>query len=396
MRCPSVPILCWSVHCGTLRWCRAADEAGGAGEAISKMTGRDITQFVTSIWWRSNHVVSIVAIVLALWTGSGHCDVPDAAHMPDQTGTISGQVTDAESHAPLIGASVVIEGTPWGAAVDGQGRFAITGVPVGGYTIVFSSLSYRPLAKTDIIVRPGRISFVDVALHLQPIRLKGTQVRAAYFADPPAPATSSIGFTAEELRRTPGAAGDISRMIFGLPSVAKINDIINSLVVRGGNPIENAFYLDNIEIPNINHFPIPGSTGGPIGLLNVDFIEDVQFSAGGFPVEYGDRLSSVMDITFREGNREEIDVQLDANIAGFGFVAEGRWVRVGVRGWWRPAGAISTCWSKPWAAIWRRDSPTIRENSATTSIRRTMSVCSVCAAMTSSISAGTKPKRTAM
>ena len=108
-----------------------------------------------------------------------------------------------------------------------------------------------------------------------------------------------------------------------LPSVAKVNDQSNSLIIRGGSPIENAFYLDNIEIPNINHYPTQGSSGGPIGMVNVDFIKDVNFHTGGFGASYGDRLSSIMEINFREGNRDELDGQLDLNFAGFGGTAEG-------------------------------------------------------------------------
>jgi hypothetical protein len=95
------------------------------------------------------------------------------------------------------------------------------------------------------------------------------------------------------------------------------------LIVRGGNPIENTFFIDNIEIPNINHFPSMASSGGPIGMVNVDFIQDVEFFTGGFSAKYGDKLSSIMDISFREGNRNEFDGQLDLNFAGFGGVFEG-------------------------------------------------------------------------
>jgi len=132
-----------------------------------------------------------------------------------------------------------------------------------------------------------------------------------------------IGFSAEEIRRAPGSAGDVSRILMSLPSVAKVNDQSNSLIVRGGSPIENCFYIDNIEIPNINHYPTQGASGGPIGMVNVDFIQDVNFYTGGFSSVYGDKLSSIMDMTFREGNREEFDAQLDLNFAGFGGVAEG-------------------------------------------------------------------------
>jgi hypothetical protein len=93
--------------------------------------------------------------------------------------------------------------------------------------------------------------------------------------------------------------------------------------VRGGSPTENAFYIDNIEVPNINHFPTQGASGGPIGMINVDLIQDVSFRAGGFGSLYGDRLSSILELNFREGNRNEFDGQLNLDFIGFGGVVEG-------------------------------------------------------------------------
>ena len=148
-------------------------------------------------------------------------------------------------------------------------------------------------------------------------------VTGGYFNTQDENLTSAINFSAEEIRRAPGSAGDVSRIIYGLPSVAKVDDSKNSLIVRGGASFENGFYIDNIEIPNINHFPEYGSSGGPIGMLNVDFIQDVDFYSGGFSSAYGDRLSSIMALSYREGNRDEFDAQFDLHFAGVGAAAEG-------------------------------------------------------------------------
>ena len=148
-------------------------------------------------------------------------------------------------------------------------------------------------------------------------------VHAGYFQKSNKQANSSTEFSYEEIRRAPGSTGDVSCNLMTLPSIAKVNDQRNNLIVRGGNPIENTFYIDNIEIPNINHFPNQGSSGGPIGLVNVDFIQDVTFFSGGFWLVYGDKLFSIMDISFRKGNRSEFDGQLGLNFAGFGGAAEG-------------------------------------------------------------------------
>jgi hypothetical protein len=239
------------------------------------------------------------------------------------TGTVKGQVHSRKPRTALPGVAVSLDGTELVSNTGGDGWFTLEGVPLGSYTVQFRMIGYRPLARPDVIVRPNRITFVDVELERLPVQLDGIVVVSGYFPDEEKQPTSITGYSGEEIRRAPGSAGDVSRIMATLPSVAKINDQSNSLIVRGGSPIENAFFVDNVEIPNVNHFPTQGTSGGAIGLLNVDFIQDVSFRTGGFSASYGDRLSSVMDIKLREGNRNEFDGQLDLNFAGFGGVAEG-------------------------------------------------------------------------
>ncbi|HKJ66561.1 MAG TPA: TonB-dependent receptor, partial [bacterium] len=244
-------------------------------------------------------------------------------HAQTPTGAIRGEVTDADTGTPLIGTNVIILDTEMGSATDESGRYLITNVPVGSYSLAFRYIGYEPLVKTDAIVKPVRNTVVDAELQPSSLSSESVTVTAGYFSRAEEEPTSTISFSNEEVRRAPGSGGDVSRILMSLPSVAKVNDQSNQLIVRGGNPMENAFFIDNIEIPNINHFPEAASTGGPIGMVNVDFIEDVTFFTGGFPARFGDKLSAVMDLDFREGNREEFDGQLDLNFAGFGGVAEG-------------------------------------------------------------------------
>jgi hypothetical protein len=238
-------------------------------------------------------------------------------------GIIQGKLTASDTRAPLAGADVVLLNTILGSATDLDGNFIITGVPVGNYALRFSYIGYEPLIQTDIIVRPKRITFVEAGLKISAVASRAVDVNGGYFIKNDEQPVSITTFLREEIRRAPGSMGDVSRIIMTLPSVAKVDDQTNNLIIRGGSPLENSFYVDNIEIPNINHFPTQGASGGPIGLLNVDFIHDVDFHAGGFSAIYGDKLSSIMNITFREGNRDEFDGQLDLNFAGFGTVAEG-------------------------------------------------------------------------
>ena len=262
-----------------------------------------------------------LALTLALSIG-----ISKAVPVPDQVakiGTIKGKIVDQETKMPLAGVSIIVTGTAAGAKTDTSGVYTIKKLAVGNYSLQFSLIGYESIYKADIIVRPKRISMVDAELKVSAVTASDVIVTAGYFPETEDKPNSVVSYSAEEIRRAPGSAGDVSRIMMTLPSVAKVNDQMNSLIVRGGSPIENAFYIDNIEIPNINHYPTQGSSGGPIGLINVDFIKDATFSTGGFSSEYGDKLSSVMEIAFRDGNRDEFDAQLDFNFAGIGATAEG-------------------------------------------------------------------------
>jgi len=238
-------------------------------------------------------------------------------------GIIKGIVLDSGTKEPLIGANVLIVNTLSGAATNTDGSFVINNLAVGNYNLKIQFIGYKPIIKTDVIVRPNRITHISAELKISAMESEVVVVNGGYFSQPDEQPTSLTTFSREEIRRAPGSAGDVSRIIMSLPSIAKVNDQSNSLIVRGGSPVENAFFIDNIEIPNINHFPTQGASGGPIGLVNVDFIKEVNFSTGGFSSKFGDKLSSIMDITFREGNRDEFDAQLDLNFTGFGGIIEG-------------------------------------------------------------------------
>ncbi len=264
--------------------------------------------------------LKIAIITLLLGT---NLILPETLSANGLKGSIQGRVLDADSKIPLAGTNVSVNGTQMGSATDVNGQFSIKNVPVGSYVLRFDYIGYETQRKTDIIIRSNRITYVNAELKMSALEGEAVSVSAGYFTESKDQPTSVIGFSAEEIRRAPGSAGDVSRILMSLPSVAKVNDQSNSLIVRGGSPIENSFYIDNIEIPNINHYPTQGASGGPIGMVNVDFIQDVDFYTGGFASVYGDKLSSIMDMTFREGNREEFDAQLDLNFAGFGGAAEG-------------------------------------------------------------------------
>ncbi len=244
-----------------------------------------------------------------------------SSHAP--RGAVRGIILDAETQSPIAGAGVEIEGTRMGASTAEDGSFNIRDVPVGTYVFRISYTGYEPLLVPDVVVKSGRSTPLDVKLKLMVYEVEGITVEAGYFVQAEEQTNSTVSFSQEEIRRAPGTGGDVSRIVTSLSSIARVNDQENKLIVRGGHPTENGFYIDNMQIPVISHFAEQGSTGGAIGILNVDFIKNLTFSAGGFSAEYGDRLSSVMDLSYREGDRENFSIQAELQSAGYGLLGEG-------------------------------------------------------------------------
>ena len=250
-----------------------------------------------------------------------------AAEPAPRYGTLKGQILDRGTQHPLPGANIAVLDQPLGDIADAEGRFTVARVPVGLHRLQISMVGYETVVRPDVVLRSNRITVVEVQLEERPIGLETTVVTADYFADSREEVVSTVSFNYEEIRRSPGAAGDISRLLQALPAISMATDQRNDLVVRGGSPAENLVVVDNIEIPNINHFPTQGASGGPIGLLNTDLIADVRFSAGGFSAAHGDRLSSVMEIDLRQGNRDEVDGEANLGMAGAGLIFEGPFAR---------------------------------------------------------------------
>jgi hypothetical protein len=230
-------------------------------------------------------------------------------------GSLFGKVIDLKNQRPLLGTNVFIEGYRIGDATDEEGSYRIENVPVGSYSVKISYIGYETVSIPDVIIKSDRITFLNVELRESMVLGEQVVIEGDFFSHLKVQPTSSANFSAEEIRRAATFGGDVSRIINGLPSVSNENEG-NHIIARGGSTIENGFYLDNIQIPNINHFQLPGTTGGAFSILNLDYVKDINFYSGGFTSRYGDRLSSVMDIKYREGNKEKFEGQLDLNFIG--------------------------------------------------------------------------------
>ena len=273
-------------------------------------------------------LVAAAALAAVLLSGG----IPARAQETERAGSIHGQVLAAVTRQPLAGAAVVVLDRGLAGVTAGDGRFTMAGVPAGLHRVQIVSIGYEPAILHDVVVRPNRVTPLAVELDEAAGVREAVDVTADYFTAAEEEAVGTVSFNFEEIRRSPGSAGDVSRLLQVLPSVGMATDQRNDLIVRGGSPAENLTVVDNIEIPNINHFPTQGASGGVIGLLNTDLIADVSFSAGGFGAEHGDRLSSVMVVTQREGNRSELDGEISTSMAGVGLLLEGP--LAGGRGSW--------------------------------------------------------------
>ena len=236
---------------------------------------------------------------------------------------LHGTVRDQTTQQPITKATITIIGQPDKNATSNQkGTFSLQ-MPIGSYSIQVFHPSYETAVKTDIVATTGRVRPLTIELKPLVFRLEGIDATTNFFLHKPDISTSAHNFSFEEVRRSAGGFEDIHRAMRSVPGVASASDNLNALVVRGGHPRENLTLLDGIEIPNSNHYGEPGSSSGGISMINLDFVRESNFYTGGFSAKYGDKLSSVMDIKLREGNRDRVQADINAGFAGFGAMLEG-------------------------------------------------------------------------
>ncbi len=240
-----------------------------------------------------------------------------------QSGILQGVVLDKASQERLPAATVQVLGTTLGASTDLDGKFSIEDIPVGTYQVRASLVGYEPIVLSDIVVAVARPAELVFKLHQTDIDLEGVEVLASYFQRNPDAPVSLQTLSYEEIRRSPGGFEDILRAISVLPGVAQVQNGRNDLVVRGGAPSENLYTIDNIEIPNINHFGTQGAAGGPLSYVNLDFVRETSFSTGGFGARYGDKLSSVLNIDLRDGRSDRLGGKATVAATQFGLNLEG-------------------------------------------------------------------------
>jgi hypothetical protein len=255
--------------------------------------------------------------------------LPAFSTVAQNNGRISGVVVDRSTQKPLPLASIIVEGTDKGTVADSNGLFRITGIQLKTYNISFSLTGYKKLTLYNIIINAG--NEITFSAELEPDAGELTEVvvktnrRTAKAATLETP-LSVQRLTSEEIKTNPGGNFDISKVIQTLPGVgggSQGGGFRNDIIIRGGGPNENVFYLDGIEVPVINHFQTQGSAGGPQGILNVSFIEDVKLSSSAFDARYDNALSSVFQFKQRTGNPNKLQGNIRLSATELAATLEG-------------------------------------------------------------------------
>jgi hypothetical protein len=224
----------------------------------------------------------------------------------DGKGIIEGRIFNISTNQPVEFASIVIWGTTIGSVSDLDGRFLFTGIKPGYVELRVSSVGFKPYVSEPILVTNANRVNIEIPLEEAVIAINEITVKVSPFRKKEESPVSLRRISIEEIDKNPGGNRDISKVIQSYPGVGSTVSFRNDLIVRGGGTGENRFYLDGVEIPNLNHFATQGASGGAVGILNVDFIREVNFYSGAFPANRGNALSSVLEFSQIDGNNDKL------------------------------------------------------------------------------------------
>ncbi|MGA0109793.1 MAG: TonB-dependent receptor [Schleiferiaceae bacterium] len=239
--------------------------------------------------------------------------------------TLRGTVVDDATNEPIPGAVIRIDGRDGNGLSDFEGKFRLDNLAPGLVNVRIEAIGYQAYTAFEVQLTRAKAAELPVRLKESATQLDEVEITAqAQFqrVDQSPVSVQSIGIN--EIRRNPGANQDISKVIQSLPGVASGGAAFrNDLIIRGGGPNENIFFLDGIEIPAINHFATQGASGGPVGMINVNFIRDVDFYTSAFPGQRGGSLSSVMELNLRDGSEEKVNGIFQVGASEVGLTLDG-------------------------------------------------------------------------
>lgn len=233
-------------------------------------------------------------------------------------GVLTGTVKDKQTQEPIPSVSISLEGTDLGTVTDIDGHFKLTGIPPKSYNIRVKSIDYKEIKLFNVVVITGNSEPLDIEMERNSVNLNTVVIRSNPFSKTAESPLSVQTLSAQEIKSNPGSNFDISRVIQAFPGVSGTSGSVggyrNDIIIRGGAPNENVYYIDGIEVPTINHFATQGSAGGPTGIVNTNFISDVKLYTSAFPAKYDNPLSGVLEMKQRAPNPDHVqhNVRLSA------------------------------------------------------------------------------------
>ena len=245
----------------------------------------------------------------------------------DLTQSIRGKVVDTDTKSPLPGATIFLaeSNPPKGTTTDIDGNFLLKDVTVGRVDLEISYVGYQTRTLRNLILKSGKELVVNIELQENVEEIDEVVIRARqkHQPDNKMAKVSARSFTIEETEKYAGSWGDPSRMAQNYAGVVSAGDQRNDIIIRGNSPIGLLWRLEDINIPNPNHFGALGATGGPVSILNNNVLANSDFFTGAFPAEYGNALSGVFDLKMRNGNHDHHEFTGQVGFNGFELGAEG-------------------------------------------------------------------------
>jgi len=240
-----------------------------------------------------------------------------------QGGSIKGKVLDATNNQPLPFVNVVVTGTTIGTTTADDGTFLIKGIAPGFTTLTASFVGYQTTKSRDIMVSAAAVAYVEITLASGTKELEEVVVKAKLNRKTEESPLSLKSIGIREIETNPGSNRDISKVIQSYPGVGSTPSFRNDVIIRGGGPSESRFYLDGVEIPNLNHFATQGASGGAVGILNADLIGGINFYSGAFPASRGNALSGVFEFSQIDGNRDRMKIKGSVGASEVSLTADG-------------------------------------------------------------------------
>ncbi|MDD2564024.1 MAG: TonB-dependent receptor [Salinivirgaceae bacterium] len=246
-----------------------------------------------------------------------------AVHAQQQGGSLRGRVFNPDNNESVPFANMIIYGTNTGSITDIDGNFVFYGLKPGYVQVAVSAVGFEQALTKEILITNATTPYLEIELRPSSLQLETVVIKASPFRKREESPVSMRSIGIKEIEKNPGGNRDISKVIQSFPGVASTPAFRNDIIVRGGGANENRFFLDGVEIPNINHFATQGASGGPVGIINVDFVREVDFYAGAFPANRGNALSSVLDFRQIDGNKDKLKYRATIGASDLALTLDG-------------------------------------------------------------------------